>query len=185
MKIFSGYPQAASFAYGLESAPGEGGASHASMVKLALTNAGVNVPGVLLDAPTLDMIGEFAEKLRMAVLLGMPRYESKALIAVHSHDWQSKRASVEVLKPYFRGALSGMAGDARLVDKLVTRHYLAQRDRGTGWSIEEIAREFGAGLSRVTNLDTMVVTIAENLLAEGYLILGQRIGLPTLEAEHA
>lgn len=185
MKIFKDYAQAADFAYGLEAHPGEGGASHASMVKLALTNAGVNVPGVLLDAPTLDVIGEFGESLRVAVLLGMPRYEAKALIAVHSLDWQAKRASVEVLKPFFRGALQGMANDARLVDKLVARHYLAQRDRGTGWSIEEIAREFGAGLGRVTNLDTAVVTIAEHLLTDAYVILGQRISLPTLEAVDA
>lgn len=185
MKIFSTYTQALRFAFALQAAPGEGGASHASMVKLALNQAGADVPGVLLDGATLGMIGQFAAQLRDAVTLGLPRYEGLALVATYSHDWDARRAAVDVLQPFFRAPLRHVADDPKLVDKMVTRHYIAQRERGEGWGIDDIARELRVAVTRVANLGATIETIARGVEEEALAMLEQRLALPTLEAAHA
>lgn len=181
MKIFKDYPQALNFAYSLAAHPGEGGASNSSMVKLALNDAEVKVPGVLLDGPTLTMIGEFAPKLRDAVSYGLPRYDAQTLIAKYSLDWAAKRAAVAILQPYYRPALAPYADDPRLVERMVTRHYLASRERGASWNIDHISRDFSCAVERVANIGAAIETIARGMEQEALALLEGRINLPTLE----
>lgn len=185
MKIFTDYPQAIRFAYALQAHPGQVGASHSSMVKLALNEAGAKVSGVILDGPTLDMIGDFAPKLRDAIALGLPRYDTQTLIARYSHDWFAKRAAVQILQPYYRPALAPYANDARLIERMVTRHYLASRERGAGWGVDDISRDFSCAVERVANLGAAIETIACGMEQEALSMLEHRINLPTLEAVDA
>lgn len=185
MKIFKDYTQAIKFAYSLAAHPGEVGASHSSMVKLALNEAGVKVPGALLDAQMLEVIGDFAPKLRDAIALGLPRYDAQTLIASYSQDWNDRREAVKILQPYYRPALAIFADNPRLIERMVTRHYLASRERGNGWGVDDIARDFGAAVVRVANISAAIETIARNMEAEAVALLEQRINLPELEEAHA
>lgn len=181
MKIFKDYPQALRFAFALQAHPGEGGASNSSMVKLALNEADAKIPGVALDGPTLTMIGEFAPKLRDAVALGLPRYDAQTIIAKYSHDWAAKRAAVAILQPYYRPALAPYADNPRLIERMVTRHYLASRERGPGWGVDDISRDFSCAVERVANIGAAIETIARGMEQEALELLASRINLPTLE----
>lgn len=185
MKIFDDFKQATKFAFLLCTGPETPQISHAQQVLMALREAGSKAPGVLLDAPTLAMIGRFGAELLNAVELGMMSTERAVLIAHYSTDWEERRTVTAWLQNHYHVQLSHVAGNPKLVDRIVSRHYIAERDRGQGWTVEDIAAEFKIGfhklLKAIALLEKLDTEIHENALAT----LAQRVDLPTLEAEHA
>lgn len=185
MKIFDDMKQAVKFAFLLGTGPDTPQISHEQQVRMALREAGSNVPGVLLDALTLRSIGKFGADLLGAVALGMMSTERAVLTAHYSTDWEERRTVTAWLQNHYHVQLSHMAGNPQLVDRLVSRHYIAERERGKGWTIEDIAQDFNIGIKKllavVALLERLDAAIHENAIAT----LSQRLDLPTLEAEHA
>jgi len=186
MDIFKDYRQAVHFAFSLaHQADLEGLVSRASLVTVALNEAHVNVPRVLLDAPTLEYIGRFGDEANKAIELGLSSHERDALIAAYSRDWEARRQAAGRLQPSYRIPLTSWVSNQHLVDKLVKRHYIAVRDRGNGWSIPEICDEFKASIGRVTTAVREIERIAKELETLALATLAQRVQLPVLEADHA
>jgi hypothetical protein len=185
MKIFDSYQQAVKFAFLLGTGPETPQISHEQQVRMALREAGTNVPAVLLDAPTLRMIGQFGAAVLGAVALGMMSTERAVLTAHYSTDWEERRTVTAWLQNHYHVQLSHVAGNPQLVDRIVSRHYIAERDRGQGWTVEDIASEFKIGYNKlhkaIALLEKLDGEIHENALAT----LAQRLDLPMLEAEHA
>lgn len=180
MDIFDNMAQAVRFAFCLEAYREAGGAL--VLVQMALRDAGVKLA---LDAQPeqLAALRTQAHAISLALHADLLRVESAALTAAFSRNWDERRAAVQVLAPYYRNLLARLVDNPKLVDKLVARHYIAQRDRGTGWDLDSLSHEFKLPKSRLTRATHALDHVARQLEALALHSLREALGLP--EAKNA
>lgn len=117
-------------------------------------------------------------------VLSLQSHERQALIATYSHHWESRRLACDGLRDYFRPLLARVIDDRHLLGKLVTRHYIAERDRGTGWRLVDLANEFGIGTDALKRAADLLDTHARALERAALQSLEARLQLLEPEAAH-
>lgn len=100
----------------------------------------------LLASP--ERLAEDAEQV-VAEVLSLQRHESAALVASFAQNWESRRIAADTLRDHYRPLLSRTIDDRHLLEKLVARHYIADRQRGTSWALRSMAHEFGIEYERL------------------------------------
>ena len=93
------------------------------------------------DGETPEQLREKANQLLLAMETELFPAERESLIALYSQNWRQRRAAADFLPIYFRPYLDGVVKNPHSVDKLVARHFIAERDRDHGWSLAELAGE--------------------------------------------
>jgi hypothetical protein len=89
------------------------------------------------------------------------------------------------LQNHYHVQLSHLIANPQLVDRIVSRHYIAERDRGQGWTFEGIAAEFNIGFVKLQNAIAALEKLDSEIREEALAAIARRLALPTLEAEHA
>lgn len=179
---FKDLGQRVRFAFTLEQYPGTLPDGAYTAVRMALIESRIPTDRETMTPAVLD-------KLRaagMTVLdeLGkMPRHEAAALVAVYSRNWDAKRDAAATLRDYLQPHLTRQVDDSRLLAKLVTRHYIARRDRGSGWNKEALIEEFGIGRDRLGRAITTIEHHAKALEHAAIQTLQARI--EAVEGAHA
>lgn len=97
---------------------------------------------------TPDKLAEDAEQV-VAEVLSLQRHESAALVAAYAQNWESRRIAADTLRDHYRPLLARTIDDRHLLEKLVSRHYIADRQRGTSWALRSMAEEFGIEYERL------------------------------------
>lgn len=187
MKIFDSIKQAVRFAFLLAGDKEIAGVSRSSLVRVALNEAGTNVPGVLLDAPTLAQIGAYGEQVLNVIESDLLASERAVLAAHYSTDWEARRTVTAWLQDHYRGQLAPQVGNPLLADRIVSRHYIAERDRSqySGWEVSKIAEEFNIGIQKLLGAITLLEKLDAQVEAAALSTIEKLAALPTLEAEHA
>lgn len=163
MDVFRDITQALRFAFTLEQYPAEPGAAHGSMVRLALSEAGITLSREAVARHATSEYHEYAADLRTAVRSALLPYEASSLIAMYSRDWAERRRAAETLASFHARLLSGLIDDNQLIAKLVTRHYIAERERGSSWALHDIAAEFNVSRERITRAARHIESHARQL----------------------
>lgn len=158
--IFKDLTQRLRFVFSLAQFPGEGNGLAA--VRAALAQAGVKTEHGDIGPSTPALLRADA-KQTMGAILDMPPYERDAILAVHSRSWESKRLACDNLRHYFRPLLANLLDDHALAGKLVTRHYIAQRERGSGWSRDDLAEHHRIGMDRLNRAIAAIDAHAKEL----------------------
>lgn len=184
MNIFRNYREAVRFAFALARHPGNTGASRNSMIRVALNDVGVNTVDALLDAPTLEMLGGFALQVGQLVD-NLPSAMRAALVAHESQDWDHRRTAATWLQNHFRPQLAHVIDHPALADRMVTRHYIAERERGPGWTLEAIGVEFRVSVARLGSAVRVLELVDDALIEDAITLLAHSLPLPTLEASDA
>lgn len=184
MQIFRNYREAVKFAFALASHPGDAGASRHSMVRVALNDVGVNTVDALLDGPTLALLDDFAHQVGRLVD-NLPSSMRAALIAHHSLEWEHRRVATTWLQNHFRPQLAHVIDHPELADRMVSRHYIAERERGTGWTLDAISVEFRVSVARLDSAARLLGLIDDALIEDAVILLEHSLPLPVLEADHA
>jgi phage terminase large subunit-like protein len=146
--IFTDLAQRVRFAFVLAQYPGEPPAAANTAVRAALAHVRAK-PQEVTAQLLVDLRVEANQVTEQVQAL--PAYERAALIAAYSSNWDDKRTAMDTLRSYFTPLLARMVDNPRLVERLVKRHYIARRDRGSGWSQDDIAREFSIGMERLAH----------------------------------
>lgn len=81
--------------------------------------------------------------------LALQKHEKSALVALYSPNWELRRIAANELRDHYRPLLSRTIDDRHLLEKLVARHYIADRQRGTSWALRSMAHEFGIEYERL------------------------------------
>jgi hypothetical protein len=176
MDIFENTAQAVRFAFVLDQYIG----ARSSMVRVALADAGITLP-VPTSKEQLFEINAYATQLRGAIndLLG---YERSSLIAAYSRNWPERRAAAEALGPFHAHLLARLLDNRTLIGKLVTRHYIAERERGASWALQSLADEHKAAGDRVKRAARLIDENARKL--EAIALVGLRIAMENKEPAH-
>jgi hypothetical protein len=187
VKIFNDHRQAVRFAFLLAGDKEIEGVSRSSLVRVALNEAGTNVPGVLLDAPTLAQIGDYAGLVLATIETALLASERAVLTAHYSTDWEARRTVTSWLQDHYRPQLASQVGNPALADRIVSRHYIAERDRSQypGWEVASIAAEFNIGIQKLLGAITLLEKLDAQVEAAALSTIEKLAALPTLEAEHA
>jgi hypothetical protein len=172
--IFKDMVQRLRFAFSLQQFPGETGTSAMVAVRTALSQAGVKKYGAMTKEAVEELRG--AAKAVIGETLALPPFERDALLAAHSRSWESKRLATDNLRHHFMPLLAGLLDDKELAGKLVTRHYIANRDRGSGWGKADLAEHYRIGMERLERAIALVDRHAKEL---------EHAALQTLEAKIA
>lgn len=177
MDIFKDLKQAVRFAFALEQyRDSRTGATTA--VRQALVDVGINATPAQLEATPPAVIGEYGYQILLQIHGKLLKVEAAALTAAYSRDWEGRRAAVDLLTPHFYYPLARIADNKRLVDKLVTRHYIAHRERGAGWDIASLSQEFKTPKSRITRAAQIVEHCARQIETMALNTLREALGLP-------
>lgn len=131
---------------------------------LTLTRMALAQSGVLAgEKPDPDRLAALARRTLATLRADLLRYERASLIAAFSRDWDERRAAVQDLAPFFVAPLARLVDDKKLADRLVTRHYIAVRERGEGWGLPAIAEQFGVARERVHRASHLIDQRARQL----------------------
>jgi hypothetical protein len=182
MEIFKDTAQALRFAFTLEQYPGDA-TSSGNALHMALHDTGVPYE-VVREGPSPERLREQAAALLLALRGNLIASERAALTATYSRNWDDKRGAVEQLQNLFYPHLQRHLADRRVVDKLVTRHYIAVRDRGNGWTVREISAQFGVARDRLLAGIAVIDDTARDLERLALAHLGKFINYRA-EAAHA
>lgn len=172
--IFKDLAQRIRFAFSLQQFPGEGSASTTgSAIRAALSQTGIKVdPNDMTIKAVYDL--RDGAKALLSEILALPPAERDGLMAAHSRSWESKRLATDNLRHHFMPLLAGLLDDKELAGKLVTRHYIANRDRGSGWSKDDLATHYRIGMERLERAIALVDRHSKEL---------EHAALQTLEAK--
>jgi hypothetical protein len=182
MQIFNDTTHALRFAFALEHQPDA--MSELTSVRMALAELGA---AALRNVPWHHDPGALRKQgqdLLHAVNGNLMRYEAATLIARYSRNWEDRRKAVVSLHSYYRTPLARLVDDFQLMERLVTRHYLAERDRGAGWSLAAISEQFGASKERLVRASEVIVNHAEHL-EKSALVHLEAVLNKTKEESHA
>lgn len=115
--------------------------------------------------PPDQAVHELLVDAKMVVdeLLSIPQHEAAALIASFCANWEARRLATGVLHEHYRPILSPKISHYRLREKLVTRHYIAERERTGGWSIASLGREYGVDKDHLERADVILAEHAKTL----------------------
>lgn len=161
MKIFPTTRANVIFAFQLMAHPGENPADSLRAVRAALQAAGVDA--VIQQADALADLRECAQRVISAIHADILPNQSAALLAKYSKDWATRRTACDGLRYHFAAPLAGLTHNNQLVDKLVRRHYLCERDRSGAWTNEAIANQFYANVHDVRQATTVLELFADQL----------------------
>lgn len=112
-------------------------------------------------------------KAMIEELTALQHHEQAALVASYSYDWPARRIACDQLRDHYRPILSRIVDDRHLLGKLVTRHYIAERERGSSWSLNSISHEFNVEAERIKRAADLIDQHAKSL---------ERAALQSLEA---
>lgn len=159
MDIFETTAQAVRFAFVLGQYVGDS----SSMVRVALADAGITLPAPTSKEQLIE-IRDYARDLRATIgnLLG---YERASLTAAYSRNWPERRAAAEALTQFHARLLTRLLANHTLIEKLVTRHYIAERERGANWGLQDIANEYKAAGDKVKRAARLIDENARKLEA--------------------
>lgn len=133
--------QAVRFANAMTAFPGDRAISSATMVRNAIFDAGADPSPEQLATLDPALMAERAAIILLRIHHDLLRNESDALKATYSRNWDERREAAARLRFYFRRVLAPAITNEDAIDKLVTRHYIAERARGASWMLVDIANE--------------------------------------------
>lgn len=163
MHIFTNPDQALRFAFILDEYPGDL-ASPGLMVRAALHEAGIDRLQLNLNIVPHEQVRAETERIVKLVREGdLLQYERAALIVHYSRNWDDKRAAAAKLAPYFYQGLRNVIDDTKVIDKLVARHYIAERERHGSWALPSIADQFTISYNRILQANEFVGRTARQL----------------------
>lgn len=169
--IFKDTAQRVRFAFNFNSLPRDS-AALPSRVMMSMREAQVHQT----DAAVAATMPYFYSDDARAVLdevLALQQHEQAALVATCSHDWENRRIACDQLRDHYRPILSRIIDDRHLLSKLVIRHYIAERERGSSWSLNSISHEFNVEAERIKRAADLIDQHAKSL---------ERAALQSLEA---
>lgn len=180
---FSSMKQAVQFAFNQVTVPSHPGA--VSITLAVLSEVGVARGDVDADEVKMGVLRSYADQVLRAIREDLNPAESASLEAAFSRDWSKKRLAVAVLSSHFKTHLTRTIGNPRLIDDLVTRHYIAVRDRGHDWTIPGLGERYKCNGDRVSaaaiKINELARALEDEALANVRRIL-ERKGVMTIEA---
>lgn len=182
MQLLTDTAQRVRFAFNFTGTP-RTMASLPTRLMMALKDAQVNATDSAVAVTTPYFYSDDARHV-VNETLSLQRHESAAIVATFSHDWQARRIACDALREHYRPVLSRTIDDRHLLEKLVTRHYIAERERGAAWDLASIAKEFTVELERVQRAAGMIAEHARTLEHAALQSLEARLAALALEVAH-
>lgn len=117
------------------------------------------------DGQTPEQLREYANRLILTIDTELFPSERECLIALYSQNWRQRRVAAGLLPMYFRPHVGSVVKNPHSVDKLVARHFIAERDRGHGWELADLAEELREDRDTLRQAADRIAIEADKLLS--------------------